>query len=59
MNALTVIITIVVLSIIGPFVTRLHKSALVWITLAIVNLIIISLYVIVKDSSPDVLRPLT
>ena len=59
MSALMVIVTIAVLSIVGPFVLRLHRSSLVWITLAIVNLIIVSLYITVRDSSPDILRPLT
>lgn len=56
MNALTVVIGIVVLSLVGPFMARLHKSSLVWITLAIVNLIIVSLYVIVRDTWHPELR---
>lgn len=50
MNPLYVIIAVAVLCAIAPFVLRIHRSALVWITLLIVNFIIISLYVIVKDT---------
>jgi hypothetical protein len=56
MNAFSVVVGIVILSIIGPFVARLHKSSLVWITLAIVNLIIISVYVVVRDTWHPELR---
>lgn len=50
MNALSVIVTIIILSAIGPFVTRLHKRPLVWVTLAIVNLIIVTIYIVVADT---------
>lgn len=53
MSALTVIIIIAVLSLVAPFVLKLHKSRMVWITLFLVNLIIISLFVIVYDNSPE------
>ncbi len=56
MNALSVIIAIVIASLIGPFVTRLHRSTQVWITLAIVNLIIISVYIVVGDTWHPELR---
>lgn len=50
MNALTTIIVLVVLSLAAPFALHLHRHRLVWITLAIVNLIIIALYIIVRDT---------
>ncbi len=56
MNALTVVIGILVASIAGPFIVRLQKRPLVWITLAIVNLIIISVYIVVRDTWHPELR---
>lgn len=56
MNALSVVISVAVASLIGPFVARLHRRSLVWITLAVVNLIIISLYIVVRDTWHPELR---
>jgi hypothetical protein len=56
MNALSVVLSIAVASIVAPLVTRLHKRPLVWVTLAVVNLIIISLYIIIRDTWHPELR---
>ncbi len=56
MNALGVIITLFILSVVGPFVARLHNRPLVWVTLGLVNLIIISLFIIVRDTWHPELR---
>ena len=56
MNALSVVISIVIVSLFAPFAARLHRSKVVWITLALVNVIIISLYVIVRDTWHPELR---
>lgn len=54
MNALITIIGVLVLSLAAPFALRLQRNRLVWITLAITNLIIIALYIIVRDTwQPD------
>ena len=53
MSAQTVILLIVVLSVIAPFLLRLYRSPLVWITLLIVNAIIITVFVVVRESAPS------
>lgn len=56
MNAFAVIVSIFIASLVGPFIARLHKYPLVWVTLAVVNLIIISLYIVVRDTWHPELR---
>ena len=53
MSGLIVILAILVLSLVAPFVIRQQRSAVVWVTLFVVNFIIISLFIIVRHSSPD------
>lgn len=55
MSELVVIILIVILSLVGPFLLNLHKSATVWATMVLVNVIIISVFVVVRDSSPQLI----
>jgi cytoskeletal protein RodZ len=57
MNGLTVILAIVILSLAAPFALRIYRSVLVWVTLFIVNVIIISLFIVVRDSAPQKLNP--
>lgn len=56
MNALTVVLSVLVASLLGPFIVRLQKRPLVWVTLAIVNLVIISVYIIIRDTWHPELR---
>ena len=56
MNALSVVLTIFVLSIMAPFLAKLQKRPLVWVTLGLVNLVIISLYIIIRDTWHPELR---
>ena len=55
MSELVIIILIVILSLVGPFVLKLHKSATVWATMVLVNVVIISVFIVVRDSSPQLI----
>jgi hypothetical protein len=56
MNAFSVVLSIAVASLLAPFVSRLHRRPLVWATLVVVNLIIISLYIVIRDTWHPELR---
>jgi len=56
MNALAVVISIAIASLAGPFIARLQRRPLVWVTLALVNLIIISVYIVVRNTWHPELR---
>jgi hypothetical protein len=50
MSPLAVILLIVVLSLVGPFLVKLNKSWLTWITLFLVNFVIIAVFVVVHNT---------